>query len=65
MTDKQEALYRERVSSVFDYLRDLAVKQGVYFSTVMRRIGISNPANYQNFTTKLGIRHVFLMMNRQ
>lgn len=64
MNDKQEALYRERVSSVFDYLRDLAVKQGVYFSTVMRRIGISNPTNYQNFTTKLGIRHVFLMMNK-
>ena len=64
MTDKQEALYKAKVTAVFKHLRELASKQGVYFSTVMRRVGVTNVYNYENCLSKLGARHIFLMMNK-
>lgn len=64
MTDKQEALYKAKVTAVFKHLRELASKQGVYFSTVMRRVGVTNVYNYENCLSKLGARHIFLMMEK-
>ena len=64
MTERQESLYRSRATAVFDYFVKLATSNGVQLNTVMRRVGISNPQNYRNFTTKLGVKHIFLMMNK-